>query len=82
MFSLQMLAAAVASWLLTFDSTYPMYLIAALGIGILGGSFIIGVAYVGRWFNRDRQGTAPGIFSAGNVGAAVTKFFAPFVMVA
>ena len=31
---------------------------------------------------RSKQGTALGIFGAGNVGAAVTKFVAPFVMVA
>ena len=35
-----------------------------------------------RWFPQERQGTALGIFGAGNVGAAVTKFVAPFVMVA
>lgn len=81
-FSLQMLAAALATWLLTFASTYTTYLIAALGIGLAGGSFIIGVAYVSRWYGEGRQGTALGIFGAGNVGAAVTKFLAPFVMVA
>ena len=56
--------------------------IAALGIGLAGGSFIIGVAYVSRWYPAGKQGTALGIFGAGNVGAAVTKFIAPFVMVA
>ena len=59
-----------------------LYEIAALGIGLAGGSFIIGVAYVSRWYDAGHQGTALGIFGAGNVGAAVTKFVAPFVMVA
>jgi MFS transporter, NNP family, nitrate/nitrite transporter len=81
-FPLQMLLAALATWLLTFAHTYPMYLVAALGIGLAGGSFIIGVAYVSRWYPAGKQGTALGIFGAGNVGAAVTKFVAPFVMVA
>ncbi len=81
-FSLQMLLAAIATWLLTFADTYIMYLVAALGIGLAGGSFIIGVAYVSRWYPAGKQGTALGIFGAGNVGAAVTKFVAPFVMVA
>ena len=35
-----------------------------------------------RWYPTDKQGTALGIFGAGNVGAAVTKFLAPFVLVA
>ena len=81
-FSLQMLLAALATWLLTFAETYIMYLVAALGVGLAGGAVIIGVAYVSRWYPMGKQGTALGIFGAGNVGAAVTKFVAPFVMVA
>ena len=77
-----MLSAALATFLLTFADTYPEFLIAALGLGIAGGSFAVGIAYVSRWFPTERQGTALGVFGAGNIGAAVTKFIAPFVMVA
>ena len=77
-----MLSAAVATWLLTFAYDYPTFLLAALGVGIAGGSFAVGIAYVSKWFPKERQGTALGVFGAGNVGAAVTKFIAPFVMVA
>jgi NNP family nitrate/nitrite transporter-like MFS transporter len=77
-----MMSAAVATWLLTFAYDYPTFLLAALGVGIAGGSFAVGIAYVSRWYPRESQGTALGIFGAGNVGAAVTKFIAPFVMVA
>ncbi|WP_108663872.1 nitrate/nitrite transporter [Acuticoccus kandeliae] len=81
-FATQMILTALATWALTLAHSYTMYLVAALGIGLAGGSFIIGVAYVSRWYEAGRQGTALGIFGAGNVGAAVTKFVAPFVMVA
>ncbi|MBW7850211.1 MAG: NarK/NasA family nitrate transporter [Rhodospirillales bacterium] len=77
-----MLAAAVATWLLTSVSTYEMFLVAALGVGLAGGSFAVGIAYTSKWFPTQKQGTALGIFGMGNVGAAVTKFAAPFVMVA
>jgi NNP family nitrate/nitrite transporter-like MFS transporter len=77
-----MLSAAVATWLLTFAYDYPTFLMAALGVGIAGGSFAVGVAYVAKWYPTDEQGTALGIFGAGNVGAALTKFIAPFIMVA
>jgi MFS transporter, NNP family, nitrate/nitrite transporter len=77
-----MIAAAIATWLLTFAYDYPTFLLAALGVGIAGGSFAVGVAYVSRWYAPGKQGTALGVFGAGNVGAAVTKFVAPFVMVA
>ena len=81
-YTVVMLAAAVATFLLTYAHTYPQILVAALGVGIAGGSFAVGVAYVSRWYPPERQGTALGIFGAGNVGAAVTKFCAPFVLVA
>jgi len=81
-YTFTMLAAAVATWLLTYATTYPQMLIAALGIGVAGGSFAVGVAYVSRFYPLEKQGTALGIFGAGNVGAAVTKFIAPFVLVA
>ncbi|MEO1950846.1 MFS transporter, partial [Thioclava sp.] len=82
MFPLQMLITAVAVWLLATVHTYEVFLIAALGLGLAGGSFIVGVAYTSRWFEKERQGTALGIFGAGNVGAAVTNFAAPFLVVA
>ena len=77
-----MLAAAVATWLLTFAYDYPTFLLAALGVGIAGGSFAVGIAYVSRWYPKEKQGTALGIFGMGNVGSAVTKFMAPMIMVA
>ncbi len=77
-----MLAAAVATFMLAFAKTYPEMLAAALGVGIAGGSFAVGVTYVSRFFPQEKQGTALGIFGAGNVGAAVTKFLAPFVLLA
>jgi NNP family nitrate/nitrite transporter-like MFS transporter len=81
-FTWVMIASALATWLLTFAYDYPTFLLAALGVGIAGGSFAVGIAYVSRWYPQARQGTALGIFGVGNVGAAVTKFVAPFVMVA
>ena len=81
-FSLQMILTGLATWMLTWATTYPMYLVAALGVGLAGGSFIIGVAYVSKWYPQEKQGTALGIFGMGNVGAALTKFLAPFVLLA
>jgi MFS transporter, NNP family, nitrate/nitrite transporter len=77
-----MLAAAIATFLLAFAETYGQMLVAALGVGLAGGSFAVGVAYVSRFYPAGKQGTALGIFGVGNVGAAVTKFVAPFVLLA
>jgi NNP family nitrate/nitrite transporter-like MFS transporter len=81
-YTLTMVLAALATFLLSYAHTYPQMLIAGLGVGLAGGSFAVGVAYVSPFFPAEKQGTALGIFGAGNVGAAVTKFLAPFVLIA
>ncbi|PZO63513.1 MAG: MFS transporter [Paracoccus denitrificans] len=81
-YTLTMLAAAAATFLLSWAHTWPQLLIAAMGVGLAGGSFAVGVAYVSRFFADKQQGSALGIFGVGNIGAAVTKFLAPFVMLA
>src|SRR5574339_921682 len=77
-----MLLAAIATFLTSYADTYAELLVAALGVGIAGGSFSVGVTYVSKFYPKEKQGLALGIFGAGNVGSAVTKFLAPFVMVA
>ncbi len=77
-----MVSSSIATWLLAYATTYEMFLVAALGVGISGGAFAVGVAYVADFAPPAWKGTALGIFGMGNVGAAVTKFAAPFVMVA
>ncbi|GEN22986.1 hypothetical protein HCU01_09350 [Halomonas cupida] len=81
-FSLLMLFSAACVYLLTFANSYTMLLVGALGVGLAGGSFIVGVAYTSAWYDKEHQGTALGIFGAGNVGAAVTNFCAPFLLLA
>ena len=81
-FALVMAASAIATWLLSTVNTYPMFLLAALGVGLAGGSFAVGIAYVSKWYSAEHQGSALGIFGVGNVGAAVTNFGAPFLLVA
>ncbi len=81
-YTLTMLAAAFATLLLSHATTYPQMLLAGLGVGLAGGTFAVGIAYVSPFFPPEKQGTVLGIFGAGNVGAALTKFLAPFVLVA
>jgi NNP family nitrate/nitrite transporter-like MFS transporter len=76
-----MLLAAAATFMLTYAYDYPTFLLAALGVGLAGGVFSVGVSYVSKWYPKEKQGTALGIFGAGNVGSAVTKFLAPVVLV-
>jgi NNP family nitrate/nitrite transporter-like MFS transporter len=71
-----------AIWLMAFATAYWHFLVIGLVLGLAGGSFSVGTPYVARWFPKQRQGLAMGIFGAGNAGAAVNKFVAPAILVA
>src|SRR5688572_21241194 len=70
---LLLLATAVFAYLFSQATTYNQLLICALLFGLAGNSFSIGIAWNSAWFPSRLQGTALGIFGAGNVGAAGTK---------
>jgi NNP family nitrate/nitrite transporter-like MFS transporter len=71
-----------AIWLMSYATVYWHFLVIGMVVGLAGGSFSVGTPYVARWFPRSRQGTAMGVYGAGNSGAAVNKFVAPVLLVA
>jgi len=79
-FVLVLFVTAAATWGISLVNSYPMYLLMALGVGLSGGTFAIGVAYVSRWYPKEKQGTALGIFGMGVAGSALTSFCAPLLM--
>jgi MFS transporter, NNP family, nitrate/nitrite transporter len=79
-YTVLMLIAAGATYLLSLADSFYGFLFASLGFGISGASFAVGIAYTSVWFSKERQGTALGIFGAGNAGAALTSMGAPFLL--
>ncbi|HSF22235.1 MAG TPA: nitrate/nitrite transporter [Burkholderiales bacterium] len=77
-----MLSTVVPIWLIGEATEYWQFLVMGLFVGLAGGSFSVGIAYVARWFPSRQQGMAMGVFGAGNSGAAVTKFVAPAILLA
>ncbi len=71
-----------AIWLMAYATEYWQFLVIGLFVGLAGGSFSVGTPYVARWFPKNRQGFAMGVYGAGNSGAAVNKFVAPALVVA
>lgn len=71
-----------AIFLMSYATEYWHFLVIGLVLGLAGGSFSVGTPYVARWFPKNRQGMAMGVFGAGNSGAAVNKFLAPVLLVA
>ncbi len=61
---------------------YWQLLVCALLYGVAGNSFTVGIAWTAAWYPKERQGTALGVFGAGNVGASVTKLIGPVLIAA
>ena len=81
-FTILMLCIVPAIYSINLATAYWHYLVIGLFVGLAGGSFAVGIAYTSAWFDKDRQGTAMGIFGAGNAGAAITNLAAPLLIVA
>ncbi len=79
---LLMLSTVVPIWMMSYATEYWHFLVIGLFAGLAGGSFSVGTPYVARWFPRNQQGLAMGIYGAGNSGAAVNKFIAPALVLA
>ncbi|HQR50411.1 MAG TPA: nitrate/nitrite transporter [Methylophilaceae bacterium] len=81
-FFVLMLSTIIPIWFISRCTEFWQFLVTGLFVGVAGGSFTVGIAYCARWFPKNRQGLAMGIFGAGNTGAAVTKLVAPSIVVA
>jgi NNP family nitrate/nitrite transporter-like MFS transporter len=75
-----LLVSAIPMFLVSYADSFWGFMIAGLGFGLTGASFAIGIAYTSVWFRRENQGTALGIFGAGNAGAAITSMLAPTIL--
>lgn len=75
--SVLMFATVLPIYMMQFATAYWHFLVIGLFVGLAGGSFSVGTPYVARWFERDKQGMAMGIFGAGNAGSSLTKLVAP-----
>ena len=76
-----MVSTIIPIWLIADADAYWQFLLVGLFVGAAGASFSVGTPYVARWFPRERQGFAMGIFGAGNAGAALNKLIAPAILV-
>lgn len=75
-----LLLCAVPLFLLSYADDFWSYALCSLGFGLAGTSFAIGIAFSSVWFPKEKQGTALGIFGAGNAGAAITTLVGPSIL--
>ena len=79
-YTLLMLVAAVPMFFLGRADTYTEFMLLSLGFGLTGGAFAVGIAFTSVWYHQEHQGTALGVFGAGNAGAALTTLGAPSIL--
>lgn len=79
-FGTLLFVCAIPMYLLSKADSFFTFALCSFGFGLAGVSFSIGIAFSSVWYPRERQGTALGIFGAGNAGAALTTLFAPTML--
>jgi NNP family nitrate/nitrite transporter-like MFS transporter len=79
-YGILLLICAVPMYLMSYADSFLFYALCSAGWGLAGVSFSIGIAFSSVWYPKERQGTALGIFGAGNAGAALTTLFAPTLL--
>lgn len=75
-----LLVSAAGVLTVSLADSFWGFFCAGLCFGVAGASFAVGVAFTSVWFEKSRQGTALGVFGAGNAGAAVTLLLGPQVL--
>lgn len=81
-FFILMLITVIPIYAMSYAHEYWHFLVLALFVGLAGGSFTVGIAYVAKWFEPQNQGLAMGVFGAGNAGSALTKIIGPSIIAA
>jgi len=75
-----LILSAIPMFLLSTVDSFLGFALCSFGFGFTGVSFAIGIAFSSVWYPKEKQGTALGIFGAGNAGAAITTLFAPTLL--
>lgn len=75
-----LILCAVPMFLLSHANSFLTFALCSFGFGLAGVSFSVGIAFTSVWYPKQNQGTALGVFGAGNAGAALTTLVAPTLL--
>ena len=78
-FSIVMGLTIVPAMLMGFVTSYWQLVLCGLFIGIGLASFSVGVGLVSGWYPASKQGTALGVYGAGNIGQSLAAFGSPLL---
>lgn len=78
-FSVVMACSIVPAILMGWVASYWQLLVCGFFTGIGLASFSVGVGFVSGWYPPEKQGTALGIYGAGNIGQSLAAFGSPLL---
>ena len=81
-FAALLLLSAIPAILIGLSNSYAALIALGLFLGVAGSTFPVGVGFTSKWFARDQQGTALGIYGMGNIGQSIAVFGAPVLAIA
>lgn len=81
-FSVVMFLTIIPAVLMGTVHSYSELILYGFFIGIGLASFSVGVGFVSGWYSAAKQGTALGIYGAGNIGQSLAAFGSPFIAAA
>lgn len=79
-FSAVMLASILPALAMAGVKTFPQLIACGFLTGIALAVFSVGVGFVSRWYPPEKQGTALGIYGAGNVGQSLAAYGSPLLV--
>ena len=76
-FSALLVFSAIPAAAIGLSNSYPQLIAFGLLLGVAGTTFPVGVGFTSKWFPKEKQGTALGVYGMGNIGQSIAVFFAP-----
>lgn len=78
-FSIVMILTIIPAVLMGSVQSYSQLITYGFLIGIGLASFSVGVGFVSGWYSAAKQGSALGVYGAGNIGQSLAAFGSPFI---
>ena len=81
-FSVVMFLTIIPAVLMGSVHSYSELIVYGFFVGIGLASFSVGIGFVSGWYSAAKQGTALGVYGAGNIGQSLAAFGSPIIAAA
>lgn len=79
MFMISFIILLVPVFYISKATTFTHLITGGLFLGVAGATFSVGVTSLPKYYPQSKQGFVNGIYGLGNIGAAISTFFAPLL---